>query len=46
MTFQLPLFLALELKDHNITVNAYAPGIIETAMSMSILSLNNDAAEN
>jgi NAD(P)-dependent dehydrogenase (short-subunit alcohol dehydrogenase family) len=28
---------ALELREHNITVNAYAPGVIDTPMSMFIL---------
>jgi hypothetical protein len=28
---------ALELREYNITVNAYAPGVIDTPMSMFIL---------
>lgn len=32
--------LALELEGHGITVNAYAPGVIETEMSAYNMSLS------
>ncbi|KAJ6502040.1 hypothetical protein C8R45DRAFT_1190224 [Mycena sanguinolenta] len=35
--------IALELREHNITVNAYAPGVIDTAMAASPLDAEHGA---